>query len=51
MEVIKVLSDSSVPEQGGYYYDIAIAEYFADEIDKLEIREGKPTVREDKIVM
>ena len=51
MEVLKVVEDSALSNVGGYAYDIVVAEYFADEIDKLDNRSGKSTVREDSEIM
>ena len=33
IESVKVLADYSIPNVGGFYFDKAVAEFFADQID------------------
>ncbi|KRX01822.1 hypothetical protein PPERSA_00532 [Pseudocohnilembus persalinus] len=48
---VTVLADYSIPSVGGYYFDKAIAEFFADQIDSKPERKGKKSIKENKKAM
>ncbi|EAR85326.2 DnaK protein (macronuclear) [Tetrahymena thermophila SB210] len=46
--VITVLADYGIKDVGGYAYDLTLAHYFADIIDNLPQRKGKPSFRTNR---